>query len=182
MHRPHPFLKLLGVFLVLLPSSGLAQRHHHEEHEHRNELAVFVGATYDADEKESFLTIGGDYEFRFHPRVGISAEAEYVDGPNIGVFAFPVVFHVYRGLMVLGGPGFEQKVRRHREIRGQVHDEAEVEPEEDGSSFLIRVGVQYAFHVGGRVSILPAIDLDFVDGPENVETLLVFGVKIGLGF
>ncbi len=87
MHRPHPFLKLLGIFL-LLPSSGLAQRHHHEEHEHRNELALFVGATYDADEKESFFTIGGDYEFRFHPRVGISAELEYVDGPNIGVSRF----------------------------------------------------------------------------------------------
>ena len=181
MIRPHLFLKLLGVFL-LLPSSGLAQRHHHEEHEHRNELALFLGATYDADEKESFFTIGGDYEFRFHPRVGISAEAEYVDGPNLGVFAFPVVFHVYRGLMVLGGPGFEQKGRHHREIRGQVHDEAKVEPEEEGSSFLIRVGVQYAFHIGGRVSILPTIDLDFVDGPENVETLLVFGVKIGLSF
>ena len=79
---------------------------------------------------------------------------------------FPVVFHVYR-LMVFGGQGFEHKARRRRETLAEIHDEPEVEREEFGSSFLVRVGVQYAFHQGGRVSLLPAIDFDFVNRPRE---------------
>ncbi len=184
MNQPHAFLvALLGA--MLLPASGLAQRHHHEEHEHKNELALFVGGTYDNDEGTNSFTIGGDYEFRFHPRVGISAEAEYVVGPDTGVFAFPVIFHVYRGLMVLAGPGVEHTPRVRPEVPGELLDElgeAHVEPEEAGSRFLVRVGAQYAIHVGARVSIIPAVDFDFVNGHERVEALFVYGVKIGFGF
>lgn len=79
---------------------------------------------------------------------------------------FPVVFHVYR-LMVFGGPGFEHKARRRRETLAEIHDEPEVEREGFGSSFLVGVGVQYAFHLGGRVSLLPAIDFDFVNRPRE---------------
>ena len=61
-------------------------------------------------------------------------------------------------------------------------EERGVEFEERKNSFLMRVGIQYAFHVGGRVSILPAIDFDFVDGTEDTETLIVYGVKIGFAF
>jgi len=140
---------------------------------------LFLGGTTET-ESASFFTIGGEYEFRFLPRFGVSAEVEYVSGADTGVFAFPAVFHVYRGLMVLAGPGWETHPRQ-------------MEPG-DQSSLLIRTGVQYSFHLGGRFAVIPAGAFDFVKEsspgiehrhqPEEGgwETLFVFGVKFAFGF
>ena len=35
-----------------------------------------MGVTTEAEHDESFFTIGGEYEFRFLPRLGISVELE----------------------------------------------------------------------------------------------------------
>ena len=88
-------------------------------------------------------------EFRFFPRLGIPAEVEYVNGADTEVFAFPAIFHVYRGLMVLAGPGWETSPRGNERLG-------------DHTSFLIRTGVQYSFHLGGRFAVIPAVDFDFV--------------------
>ena len=172
----HKFL----VVLLFASAPALAQRHLHEEHTSRHEVALFLGGTTEAEseELESFFTLGAEYEFRFLPRLGISAEVEYVKGADTAVFAFPAIFHVYRGLMVLAGPGWETSPRGN-EQRG------------DHTSFLIRSGVQYSFHLGGRFAVIPAVDLDFVKESSSAshqpeagkwETLFVYGVKFAFSF
>ena len=160
--------QILSLLLLLLPTTAFAQRIHHEEHESRHEVAIFMGVTTEAEHDESFFTIGGEYEFRFLPRLGISVELEYINGLDAGVFAFPVVFHVHKGLMVVAGPGWETSPR-------------EIEALGDKSDFLFRLGAQYSFHVGGRFSLMPAVDFDFVKLEHETQKLLVFGVKFAWG-
>ena len=170
-----------GFLVVLLFASApaFAQRHHHEGHTSRHEVAFFLGGTTETEGKSaSFFTIGAEYEFRLLPRLGISAEVEYVNGADTGVFAFPAIFHVYRGLMVLAGPGWETSPRGN-------------ERPGDHSSFLVRTGVQYSFHLGGRFAVIPAVDFDFVKESSSAshqseagkwETLFVYGVKFAFSF
>ena len=158
----------LWLFWLLLPTSAFAQRVHHEEHESRHEVAIFTGVTHDFEHSENAFTIGGEYEFRFLPRLGISIEVEYVTRVDAGIFAFPVVFHVYEGLMFVAGPGWETKPRV-------------IEALGDRSDFLFRIGAQYGFHVGGRFSLMPAVDLDFVKREHETEKLFVFGIKFAWG-
>lgn len=175
--KGHQFL----IAILFASAPALAQRHAHDEHTSRHEVAFFLGGTTETEsEHSSFFTIGAEYEFRFLPRLGISAEIEYVNGADTGVFAFPAVFHVYRGLMVLAGPGWETSPRRNQPG--------------DHSSFLIRAGVLYSFHLGGRFAVIPSVAFDFVKesspGIEHLhqpeegewETLFVFGVKFAFGF
>lgn len=175
-------------FLGSLPATVAAQRHHHEEHEYKNEVAVFLGVTTEtiSAEVDRFFTFGAEYEYRFLPRLGISAEIEYVTDAESTIFVFPAVIHAYHGLMFLVGPGWATDTRV-LEARGKE------------SSFLVRTGVQYAFHLGSRYSIIPSVDLDFVRETELefeppghgeaflVETIewgrvVVWGVKFGISF
>ena len=80
-----------------------------------------------------------------------------------GVFAFPVVLEPWRGLHLLAGPGFERS-------------------KEEGTSFLFRVGAGWGFELGERYALTPAVELDFVDGEEGVERVLVFGASFGFTF
>ena len=191
IRRVAPHVGCQLVFLAL-PLLALGQRHHHEEHVHKNEVAFFLGGTTEShdDETETFLTVGADYEHRFHPRLGISFEAEWVTDVDSAVFAFPAVVHVYKGLMVMVGPGWETAPRRFR-VFGKER------------SFLMRTGVQYSFEIGERVSLIPALDFDFVrrtplelpegaselglgfdatEGGAEWERLVVFGVKLAFSF
>ena len=95
----------LWLFCILLPTTAFRQRNHHEEHESLHEIAILTGVNTEPEHNESFFTIGGEYEFRFLPRIGISVELEYIKGLDAGGFAFPVVFHVHKGLMFVAGPG-----------------------------------------------------------------------------
>ena len=70
--------------------------------------------------------------------------------------------------MVVAGPGWETSPR-------------EIEALGDKSDFLFRLGAQYSFHVGGRFSLMPAVDFDFVKREHETEKLLVFGVKFAWG-
>ena len=158
----------LWLFWLLLPTTAFAQRIHHEDHESRHEVAIFTGVTNEPEHHENFFTIGGEYEFRFLPRLGMSIELEYINGADAVVFAFPVVFHVYEGLMVVAGPGWETSPRVTERLGERLGDK---------SDFLFRIGAQYSFHVGGHFSLMPAVDFDFVDRGHETEKLFVFGVK-----
>ncbi len=179
--------KLL-IGLLLLAAPALAQRHDHAEHTSRHEAAFFLGGTTETeeDERESLFTIGAEYEFRVLPRLGISAEVELIRGADTELFAFPAVVHVYRGLMVLAGPGWENAPRRRANLGTE-------------NRFLIRTGVQYSFHLGGRFAVIPAVDFDFVKGssrrielPRQLEapearegkwqTVFVYGLKFAWSF
>lgn len=174
--------KFLVFTMLLVAAPVVAQRHHHEEHEGKHEAAFFLGATIEEEEgeRENLFTFGVEYEYRFLPRLGISAEIEHIDGADTQVFAFPAVFHAYRGLMFIAGPGWENAPRR-RERFG------------DETRFLIRTGVQYSIHLGGRFAVMPALDFDFVREGEPIvalpeaeergwRTVYVVGVKLAVGF
>ena len=80
---------VVAALLGSIPASVAAQRHYHEAHEHKNEAAFFLGVTSETatEEVESFFNFGGEYEYRFLPGLGISAEVEYVTDVESSVFA-----------------------------------------------------------------------------------------------
>lgn len=171
--------------------SGEAHAGEHEGHHHKNEVAFVVGGTYESEEEETYFTLGAEYGRMLSPRVTTSFVAEYLDDVDAWVFVAPFHFKPWKrsNFFVALGPGFEHKSRRaHGEAHGGEHGEThsdELVASESGESedlFLWRTGVGYNLHVGERLVIAPAIDLDLVrEGGEWVEAI-VFDVAIGFGF
>ncbi|WP_439105778.1 hypothetical protein [Congregibacter sp.] len=120
-------------------------------------LGVFLGDTTETRRSQG-LTLGLEYEYRMSERLGFGAILEHVGGDfDTNVAVVPVALH--RGPWKLyAGPGIEDS-------------------EEEGSSFLFRVGLEYGFHVG-KYEVSPQIDLDFVED----EQLFIFGVVIARPF
>jgi hypothetical protein len=168
---------------VGLTPSASAQEHGseasgHEEHFHRNELALVLASTYEAGEEKNLFTVGGEYERRFTSRLGAGATFEHLSEVGGWVFIFPITFRVYRELKLLAGPGFEHQSRRpeeHGDVPGEVGGEAE-------NLFLFRIGVHYGFELGERYSIVPGIELDWIDEEHGVARALVYGVNLGVAF
>lgn len=158
-------LSLALVLSVAAPSiaQALPQQHEtteeHEEHGehagHLNEVALLLGGTY--LDHEHHFTSGFEYVRRLHPYVGVGGAVEYLDG-GTWVYVFPVMVYPVAGLKVMAGPGFE---RHHGD-----------------NKFLFRVGVGYAFELSERLSLQPALDVDFI----GRERALVYGVVLGFGF
>jgi hypothetical protein len=174
-HVVGPIWVLVAFYVT--PCAAFSDSHPPEEDEHRNEVALFVGGTTETLHDKTFLTIGGEYEIRLHPRFGASLAIEYVPPTDTGVVAFPVVFHGHRGWALFVGPGWESSPRR-----GEEHNASKATRDSREKYFLLRTGVQYGFRVGSRVSIFPGIDVDFVNEREGWETLVVYGAKIAVGF
>lgn len=86
--------------LGTLSRAGARAQEHEEgasepgEHFHRNELALVLASTYEAEEGKNFFTIGGEYERRFSPRLGLSATFEHLSDVGSWVFIFPATFRV----------------------------------------------------------------------------------------
>ena len=78
----------------------------------------------------------------------------------------PVFLHASERLKFLAAAGYESL--------GPFEDE---EGHHEDRETVVRLGVEYAFHVG-KYSLSPALNVDFVEGEE----LLVVGVTIGRGF
>jgi hypothetical protein len=117
---------------------------HGESHEfHRNVIGVFLGVTDEG--REEAETFGIEYARRFNESFGIGVVAEFARGDlDFEVYAVPFVY--YNGPWAFyAGPG--------------------VEDSDEGSEFLARVGMEYAFEVG-EFEIAPQINLDFVDSEE----------------
>ena len=142
---------------------GEAQEGDNDEKEPKSEVAIVVVGTYESESEESFFTLGAEDEYRFIPKFGVSAAVEWVfesDGREVG-FVLPVVYHVTGGLRLLAGPGFEH---------------------EDDTSFLFRVGVNYAFEFGDRYALIPALEFDFINGEDSVTEAVVYGVNFAVSF
>lgn len=120
-------------------------------------LGVFIGDTTETRRNQG-LTLGLEYEYRMNERFGVGAIFEHVAGDfDTNVVVLPVALH--RGPWKLyAGPGVEDS-------------------EEEGSTFLMRVGLEYGFHFDAY-EVSPQIDVDFVDG----EHLFIFGVTIARPF
>ena len=127
-------------------------------------MAVVFSGTWESESDESFFTLGAEYEYRFVPKVGVSAAVEWVYESDRREFVFvvPVVYHVAGGLRLLAGPGLERA---------------------DETSFLFRVGVNYAFEFGGRYAVIPALEFDFItNGDDPTTEAIIYGVNFGVSF
>ena len=99
--------------------------------------------------------MGLEYEYRVSQLLGLGITAEHVAGEfDTNVFVAPIALHS-GPWKVYAGPGIEDG--------------------EEGSEFLMRVGLEYGFHFG-EYEISPQVDVDFVDG----EQLFVLGVVVGM--
>ncbi len=117
-------------------------------------LGVFLGDTTETRRNQGF-TLGLEYEYRLSETFGVGAIVEHVGGDfDTNVAVLPLAYH--RGPWKLyAGPGIEDS-------------------EEAGGEFLVRVGLEYGFHVG-NYELSPQIDVDFVDN----EHLFIFGITVG---
>ena len=124
----------------------------------RNELAVFIGATF--IESGSGFSLGLDYGYRFARLFGIGATIEYTSPPNRdGVAVVSFNWHAWKELKVFAAAG------------------AEINTDE-GDVFLLRLGVEYGFDIGKGWEIAPALNFDVTSD----EGAIVAGVGIGKRF
>jgi len=215
-HVPDPatFVLLMSAALTALvaPSPALGQEGHdadhaeaseeagHAEHHfHRNELAVFVGASMRTKFRDdpTDLTLGGEYFRRLTGRASVGLTVEYADGDleRDWVVLVPVAYRPFdgwaEGFQFIVGPGVEFASLSEEAVEelegGGGHgaedaghgaaDEAGAEERENETEPVIRLGVNYVFELG-RVSLTPQINADVVG--DNVTW--VAGAAIGLGF
>ena len=151
-----PWVLPVTLSLALLPAlaeePGSAAHGHHEPH---SVIGVFIGDT--TEDRRDGLTLGLEYEYRATESLGIGFTAEHVSGNfDTNVFVLPIALH-NGAWKVYAGPGIESG--------------------EEGSDPLLRVGLEYGFHVG-KYEISPQLDVDFVDG----ERLIVFGIVFAREF
>lgn len=147
-----------------------------EHHFHRNDVAVFLGATTPLDKArggETSFTAGVEYERRFTRVLGAQALADFSFGDlkREAIFAALLTVRPIAPLRFSLGPGAE------------LVEEDKIE--EDGSTstknkayFVIASRVIYVFHVG-RISLAPTVGLDFIG---ETKTSFVYGLSVGAGF
>jgi hypothetical protein len=130
---------------------------------HRHHAAAFLGGAtrlWGQDHQESGMTVGVEYEYRFHRNWGVEGVLEGVflhEHHRDLAFAAPLTWHPVGGLKLTAGPGFE----------------------DDGKHvlFMFRVSAGYAFELEG-ITIGPEVAMDFADGSKTI----VYGFSIGCGF
>ena len=136
------------------PQSNEEREPHHGAE--KNVIAGFVGVAFEGTRDEG-LALGIEYERRLNQTWGIGALAEHTFGDlDTWVFAVPVAVH--------NGPW-------------KFYAAPGIEDGEHGSEALVRLGVEYGFHLG-RWEVSPQFDVDFVDGEE----IYVVGFTFGWGF
>jgi len=145
----------IGAATVSVAQEGTGAAHGESQEFHANTLGIFVGDTFEG--REEALTLGIEYERRFSKSFGVGVLAEYVsDDLDFWVFALPFAYH--------NGPW-------------KLYAAPGVEDGDDGSEFLARIGVEYAFEVGD-FEVAPQVNVDFVDSEE----VWVAGLLISKGF
>jgi hypothetical protein len=132
--------------------------HGEGEHFHRNMIAGFIGITGE-DRRERALTLGLDYTRWVTGSFGIGAGIERAFGDlDFTVYIIPFSYR-FGAWKLFAGPGWEDS--DHHE----------------GTEFLVRGGVEYAFEMG-RYEISPKFMIDYIDD----DVVLVGGVSIGFGY
>jgi len=140
----------------------------HEEHGHKNHVALFLGATtFLGDHAEHLFTAGIDYEYRIMPLIGAGVLADFpirFSGYEFeGIFAPFIAVHPAGGLKVILAPGIEI-------VAGEFGFQA----------FVMRVGTGYDFHLGS-VSIGPSVSYDYTVH-HGGHSAIVYGLAAGTGF
>ncbi len=123
----------------------------------RNHVILFLGATISDD--DTAFSVGIDYEYRLNEFLGIGALAEYTAAdPDSWVLAGELFVHVTEGLGLIFATG--------------------VELEDGDAEFLFRTGISYEFDLDDGWTIGPEVNVDFVDGDQD----LVVGLSVGRTF
>lgn len=175
------FLTLLlaaALPLALASEAGEPGGESHEgsagHHERKNEIALFLGLTDEAGHQTEF-TYGLEYERRLTEAFGIGGLVDYVGGDlRNTVVALVFFWRPGGGWKFLAAPGIEL-----HEGRGVVADEHHGEAvDRDDEHPLLRLGAAYDFHLGGGLSLSPALNLDLV----NHERVWVYGLNLVYGW
>lgn len=171
----HPARSLIlpAALCILAAAPALAQHENHESEEiHRHHFAVLAGGSHNTEKNGA--TIGADYEYRFHRRLGALASFEYVGGDfREDVYAFTAAWHPWKGLRLIAGPGFDRELKRKEEA-------AHVETAEHDGKYraLFRTGASWEFHIKEHFTFGPEIAVDVLKG----EKVFVYGLNFGWGF
>ncbi|HXV77433.1 MAG TPA: hypothetical protein VD788_14035 [Candidatus Polarisedimenticolaceae bacterium] len=162
----------LSVLIALLAAGGVAAEHgDHGAHAQKgdHEVALFLGVT--DDRGMDAFTWGLEYPYQFTDRVAGGAFFDKTEGDlRMSVLGGAFYYKPLPRLALMIGPAVE---RLEPMPDGGHGENAETETE-----LLLRVGVLYGFPVAARVSILPALYADFVDG----ETVWVGGADVAFSF
>jgi hypothetical protein len=168
------------------PHEPAAHAAHGKEHFHRNFLGILIGGTYESEEKDTFFTLGVEYERLFNPRFAVVLGVEYISEVDALVLVAPFVYRHGSGLRLFTGPGLELKARRHG-ADPEPHGEGAAVPgdrlpSEEENLFLWRFGLGYNFGISERYTIAPAVDFDFVREDGHWVQAIVFAVTFGFDF
>jgi hypothetical protein len=157
----------IGLLLsLLLISTAFGETDEHEtvsDHEithefHKNLISGFIGYTGET-RRENGSTVGLGYMRRVSETFSVGALVERTAGDlDFWVYALPIAIHTGKWKLFVA-PGIEDS-------------------DHHGTEFLLRIGAEYAFDIGGNWELAPQLSVDFVNGEE----LGVVGVAIGRGF
>lgn len=153
-------LAALAPGMLLAEEGAHADSPAHGSHPyHTHILALFVGGAHEEfGRRENGAAIGIEYEYRFGPRFGVGAILEHTYGDlDTWVYAIPFAYH--------NGPW-------------KFYAAPGIEEGEAGSERMLRLGVEYGFHVG-RWEISPQVDIDVV---EREGEVYVLGLTFARGF
>lgn len=173
---------ILILMLILNLGTKLSAQEHHEEHSnahessshiHKHHIGVFNGATTNTSHNITSYTIGGDYEFRFNKKIGLTALGEYVGGDaNEIVLGIGAMYHLPVGIKFTLAP----MVIVTKEDHSEVHQTLASESEDRERTFAIRIGVAYDFYLGD-FTVGPVFNADLGDA-----SAFNYGIAIGYGF
>lgn len=144
-----PLLLSILLISVLAPFSANA------DYTHR--LGLGIGVVHLNNPSQTSFELGGEYEYRFEPILGVGTQVNYIfSSPSIVLLAIPVLYvHPLAGDWIIhGSPIFEF-----------------------GSGISTQVGVRLGTRIPiplGVITILPSVAVDFIGGGED----LIFGVGI----
>lgn len=150
---------ILACFLIppLAQAENVHNEHGAEHGFHRNVVGVFLGGTGE-NRRDADFTFGIGYERFINESFGIGGIIERAFGHHdFWILAMPFAYHTGDWKWYIA-PGVENK---------------------DGHSneFLVRVGAEYVFDVGG-IEVSPQLAVDFVDGHNEY----ILGVIFAKGF
>ena len=170
-------LRLIILLFIAVSGKTFAAENRHEgeneesEHQLKNEVSLFLGATSFLEHDGDYFSPGIDYARRLSEHLLIGAWVEAVLAEETEwTMGIPLYFTIHH-FWVRIGPGIELF---SEETENELTHETE---QEFKAEFLFRTGVGYTFHIS-HFLISPSIDFDYVRSNDA----LVYGISFGYGF
>lgn len=167
------------------PAAAHASGHAHaaDHGAHKHHFSYLAGLSDNGAIDETAFTMGAGYRYALDDRfaIGASVDFAFYDHEDTTLLLAALYWKPAGGLLLMAGPGVEL-VDYKGSSPGSSHDThaAAAAPESvhgDKSKFAFRMGAGYELHAG-RVSIMPFVAADFIDG----HTTMVYAVDVGFGF